>query len=76
MDVKHFNEFLIDLQTKDFSEVIQQIKEQLSLRKDMSATDIEKITAFIKHLKEHGMNTMEKTTETLENAVKNYLERL
>ena len=49
MDVKHFNEFLIDLQTKDFSEVIQQIKEQLSLRKDMSATDIEKITEFIKH---------------------------
>ena len=76
MDVKHFNEFLIDLQTKDFSEVIQQIKEQLSLRKDMSATDIENITEFIKHLKGHGMNTMEKTTETLENAVKNYLERL
>ena len=76
MDVKHFNEFLIDLQTKDFSEVIQQIKEQLFLRKDMSATDIEKITEFLKHLKENGMNTVEKTTETIENLLKNYLEKL
>ena len=65
MGVKHFNGFLIDLQTKDLSEVIQHIKEQLSLRKDVSATDIEKITEFIKYLKEHGMNTMEKTTETI-----------
>ena len=76
MDVKHFNEFLIDLQTKDFSEVIQQIKEQLFLRKDMSATDIEKITEFLKHLKENGMNTVEKTTETIENVFKSYLEKL
>ena len=76
MDVKHLNEFIINLQTKDFSEVIQQIKEQLCLRKDMSATDIEKNTEFITNLKEHSMNTMEKTTETLENIVKNYLERL
>jgi hypothetical protein len=76
MDVKHLNEFIIDLQTKDFSEVIQQIKEQVMLRKDMSASDIEKITDFLKHLKEHGMNTMEKTTETIENVLKNYLEKL
>jgi flagellar motor component MotA len=70
MDVKHLNEFIIDLQTKDFSEVIQQIKEQVLLRKDMSASDIEKITEFLKHLKEHGMNTVEKTTETIENVLK------
>ena len=76
MDVKHLNEFLIDLQTKDFSEVVQQIKEQVLLRKDMSASDIEKITEFIKHLKEQGMNTMEKTTETIENVFKNDLEKL
>jgi hypothetical protein len=69
MDVKH-------LQTKDFSEVIQQIKEQVLLRKDMSASDIEKITEFLKHLKEHGMSTMEKTTETIENVLKKYMEKL
>jgi RIO-like serine/threonine protein kinase len=71
MDVKHFNEFLIDLQTTDFPEVIQQIKEKLFLRKD-----IEQITEFIKQLKETAMNTVEKTTETIENALKNYFEKL
>ena len=76
MDVKHFNEFLIGLESKDFSEVIQRIKEHLVLRKDMSAPDMEKITEFLKHLGENSMNTMEKTTETLENIFKNYLEKL
>ena len=70
MDVKALNEILLELQSKDISEVIQHIKEQLFHGKDFTATELEKITEYIKELKEHGIDTMEKTSVTIDNVLK------
>ena len=77
MDMKQFNEYLIDLKSKDISEVIAQLKEELIKRKGMM-TEIEmnRIVEYLKQMKSIGKETVEKSALTLDNVLKSYLEKL
>ena len=77
MDMKQFNEYLIDLKSKDISEVIAQLKEELIKRKGMM-TEIEmnRIVEYLKQMKSIGKETVEKSALTLDNVLKFYLEKL
>ena len=77
MDMKQFNEYLIDLKSKDISEVIAQLKEELIKRKGMmTEIEMDRIVEYIKHMKSIGKETVEKSALTLDNVLKFYLEKL
>ena len=77
MDMKQFNEYLIDLKSKDISEVIAQLKEELIKRKGMmTEIEMDRIVEYIKQMKSIGKETVEKSALTLDNVLKFYLEKL
>ena len=77
MDMKQFNEYLIDLKSKDISEVIAQLKEELIKRKGMmTEIEMDRIVEYLKQMKSIGKETVEKSALTLDNVLKSYLEKL
>ena len=77
MDMKQFNEYLIDLKSKDISEVIAQLKEELIKRKGMmTEIEMDRIVEYLKQMKSIGKETVEKSALTLDNVLKFYLEKL
>ena len=77
MDMKQLNEYLIDLKSKDISEVLQKIKEELMKRKGMmTEIEMDKIVEYLKYVKSLGKDTVEKSALTLDNVLKSYLEKL
>ena len=71
--VERSDAFFPELNSKDFSEVIQHIKEKLVHGKDITSAELEKITEYTKHLSEEGIDTLKRKSMVFEDVLKSYL---